>query len=136
MTYVAALTGGKPSANGETPEAVVVEGPNLHMLQSKLAKYNIQLAGILSTQWKEYLALPAEVFDGQRVPNEQALSAALARYDNIARTVTYANLAKRPEFQATHELLRELTGAVAASQRGQIISLPPPPATEQPNFRR
>jgi lipid-binding SYLF domain-containing protein len=136
VTYVAALTGGKPPANSETPEAVIVEGPNLHVLQSQLAKSNIQLAGILSTQWKEYLALPAEVFDGQRVPNEQALSASLARYDNIARTSTYANLAKRPEFQATHELLRELTSAVEARQRGQVISLPPPPATEQPNFRR
>ena len=67
---------------------------------------------------------------GQRVPNEQALSTSLGRYDNIARNATYAHLAKRPEFQGTHELLREFTGAVAASQADRVISLPPPPATE------
>jgi lipid-binding SYLF domain-containing protein len=136
VTYVAALTGGKSSANSETQEKVVVEGPNLQVLQSQLAKSNIQLAGILSPQWKEFLALPAEVFDGQRVPSEQALRTSLSRYDNIAQNATYTNLANRSEFQATHELLRELTSAVAASQADRVISLPPPPATEQPGFRR
>ena len=136
VTYVAALTGGKSSANSETQEKVVVEGPNLQVLQSQLAKSNIQLAGILSPQWKEFLALPAEVFDGQRVPSEQALRTSLSRYDNIAQNATYTNLANRSEFQATHELLRELTSAVAASQADRVISLPPPPATEQPGLRR
>lgn len=136
VTYVAALTGGKSAATSEVAEAPTVEGPNVPVLQSQLAKAGTQLAGILNPQWKEYLTLPAEVFDSRRVPSEQALSASLARYDTIAQTANYANLAKRPEFQATHELLRELTQAITESQQGQVIGLPPPPATEQPRFRR
>ena len=136
VEYVASLTGGKLKTEKGTQEVTTEEAPNFSVLQGQLAKASTQLSGILDAKWREYLALPADVYDSQRIPNEQLLSDSLARYDTIAKSANYAKLASRPEFQAAHELLRELTTAVAASQRGQVVNLPAPPAIGAPSNRR
>lgn len=136
VEYVASITGRKEKTENGTQEASAESTPSYRVLQSQLGKAGTQLGGILDAKWRDYLAIPADAIDSQRVPSEQALDDSLARYDTIAKSPNYATLAKRPEFQATHELLRELTTAVAASRRGPIVSLPPPPATGVPSNRR
>lgn len=136
VEYVASVTGRKEGAEKGTHEVSAEETPSFRVLQSQLAKAATQLGGILDAQWREYLLIPADVIDSQRIPSEQMLSESLTRYDTIAKSPNYANLARRPEFQATHELLRELTTAVADSRRGPIVSLPPPPTTGAPSSRR
>jgi lipid-binding SYLF domain-containing protein len=136
VAYVAALTGGKEAAAGELPIAATGETANLRVLQSQLAKADTQLNVILDAKWREYLVLPADVFDSQRIPNEQDLGASLAKFDTIAQSASYAKLASRSEFQAAHELLREMTNAVAASQRSHVVSLPPPPMVVPQGNRR
>lgn len=136
VAYVAVLTGGKEAAAGEAHTAAAGESANMKLLQSQLAKANTQLTNILDPKWQEFLVLPADVFDSKQVPNEEALDASLSRFDTIAQTTTYAKLASRSEFQATHELLREMKTAVAAIQRSHVVSLPPPPTTVVPRNRR
>ena len=136
VEYVASITGRKEGTENGTFEVSAEGTPSYRVLQSQLGRSGTQLGGILDAKWREYLAIPADAIDSQRVPSEQALADSLARYDTIAKSPNYANLAKRPEFQTTHELLRELTAAVAASRREPIVSLPPPPTAVAPSNRR
>jgi hypothetical protein len=56
----------------------------------------------------------------------------------VATDPNYKTLAARPEFQATHELLREFVRELSEGARSQL-TLPPPPATPaaaQPSSRR
>jgi hypothetical protein len=90
----------------------------------------------LSQDWRQYLALPAEVFDPSQGSQTEALQESLARFDNVARDDRYRALAGQRSFQETHRLLRayaeELSRAAAAQPR---LALPPPPA-EEPSARR
>jgi lipid-binding SYLF domain-containing protein len=100
-------------------------------LRQQLAANAVALYGLLDQQWKVFLALPAEVFEEQPPPAAEALSRSLKNFDVVARDPRYQALAQRPEFLATHQLLkqyvRERTASAAAS-----LSLPPPPSGSGP----
>jgi recombinational DNA repair protein (RecF pathway) len=59
-------------------------------------------------------------------PNVEALTALQQRFAKIDSSPSYKQLAQRPEFQATHELLREYVESLSASR--STLQLPPPPA--------
>ena len=85
-----------------------------------------QLHGILTPEWRQYLALPTEFAQPAVHPSLESLTAVEQRFAKVDSSPTYKQLAQRPEFQATYELLREYRAALSAAQ--PTLQLPPPPA--------
>jgi SH3 domain-containing YSC84-like protein 1 len=96
------------------------------VLRGQLAASSRQLAAILDVSWRTHLALPAEVYSGDRVPSAGALRLSLDRFASVAADSRYQALAQRPEFRSTFSLLRQYSATVAAPA-SQPLSLPPPP---------
>ncbi len=137
VEYIASLTGAGVVARTDGSAAATAPAEpaprELKQIQVELAAAATQLSALLDDPWRKFLALPAEVFSGQGSPSQQTLSTALANYEVVTKDAAFARLASQAEFQATLELLRELTSRVATSQSG-LISLPPPPTTvNRPN---
>ena len=62
----------------------------------------------IDERWEKYLELPKEVFETtEPAPRVDALQHSLQQYDRVAADPKYKFLAQHPEFQSTHELLRE-----------------------------
>jgi lipid-binding SYLF domain-containing protein len=94
-------------------------------LRAQLAENSVRLQNLLDPQWKEYLALPKEVYEGKAPPKE-ALDQCLARYTGVAGDARYRDLAGRAEFQETQALLIRYRSAVEG-RNGGMLKLPPPP---------
>ncbi len=94
--------------------------------REQLATSANQLYGIVSPQWRTYLALPPEVFGGQSPPTLASLQEALARYDRIVQTPSYETLFSREEFKSTYGLLRDYIEQQAPAAN-PTLALPPPP---------
>jgi lipid-binding SYLF domain-containing protein len=94
--------------------------------RQQLAYYSTQLAAnpMLDKNWKDYLALPREVYTPNQVPNAQEMQQALQKYQDVARNPGYAQLSTRPEFQQTLAGLQRMSDVRTASNASQ---LPPPP---------
>jgi lipid-binding SYLF domain-containing protein len=85
-----------------TSPAPAPQGPNSReVARQELDSASRQLAASLDDQWKKYLALPAEVYIPNHVPNIDAIQEALIRYEIVARQSQYAALTNLPAFQAT-----------------------------------
>ena len=85
-----------------TSPAPVPLGPNsLEVARQELDAASRQLAASLDDQWKKYLALPAEVYIPNHMPNIDAIQEALIRYEIVSRQPQYAALTNLPAFQAT-----------------------------------
>jgi lipid-binding SYLF domain-containing protein len=84
-----------------------------------------QLAATLDENWKQYLALPPEIYIPNQVPSAEAMRQSLARYEEVARQSQYAALQTRPEFQQALRSLRQLGDVRTASNSS--LNLPPPP---------
>jgi SH3 domain-containing YSC84-like protein 1 len=84
-----------------------------------------QMSANLDDNWKNYLALPREVYVPNQVPSPQATQQALQRYEDVARRPEYAALQARPEFQQTLATLRRMSEVRTASNPSS--QLPPPP---------
>ncbi len=102
---------------------------NLDALRHALDGNSRRLFSIIDPPWQKYLALPKEVFEPGAQPNPNALSAILQRYDLVAKSGNYQQLAERPEFQSTYEVLREYTAALSAPAQS-ALQLPPPPGEQ------
>jgi len=89
-----------------------------------------QLSGALDENWRRYLALPAEVYMPNAVPDAQAIQPTLARYEEVARRPEYAALQARPDFQETLRSLRQLSEVRTATNAR--LELPPPPGSSGP----
>ncbi len=98
---------------------------NLEAVRQQLDTSSRQLAANLDNSWKEYLALPPDVYTPNQTLNMPALQQAATRYEDIARRPEYAALQARPEFQATLQSLRQITSIRAAAN--PTLQLPPPP---------
>jgi hypothetical protein len=96
-------------------------------VRSALASRSRELDTILDERWQAYLALPTGVSAGDAPPELPALSQSLARYDTVAVDARYRALARRREFQATHQLLRQYVLIRTSSARAGNVELPPPP---------
>jgi lipid-binding SYLF domain-containing protein len=96
------------------------------VLRGQLAASSRQLAVVLDASWRTYLALPAEVYSGDRPPSVEALRLSLNRFTTVAADSRYQALTQKPEFQTTLTLLRQYSATVPPSA-AQPLSLPPPP---------
>ncbi len=136
VEYVASVTN-QGEAGAQTPGGGNVTGENAELANvvPALTKAYTSLTPLLDDKWQSYLALPAEALDASRTPDPAVLDAVLAHYTTIAQSPTYANLAKRQEFQATFELLREYSAIIKANQPSGPILLPPPPVPTIPVAR-
>ena len=90
-----------------------------------LNKHATQLYGIVDEQWRRFLGMPSDVFNVNEPPNSDAVQASLRQFDRIAGDPKYKSLADRPEFQSTHELMKEYARELTTGA-GQV-ALPPPP---------
>ncbi|MHB8864951.1 MAG: lipid-binding SYLF domain-containing protein [Pirellulaceae bacterium] len=93
-------------------------------LQRELADSSRWLAAILDESWRQYLALPAEVYRTDHLPPADALRQSLGRFDRVAANPQYQLLTQKPEFQRTHALLKKLSTNRAPVS---LLMLPPPP---------
>jgi lipid-binding SYLF domain-containing protein len=80
---------------------------------------------MLNTEWKNYLALPQEVYVPNAVPNAQQLQQATARYEQVSRDSKFAALQTQPAFQDTLRSLKRMSEVRTASSTSS--TLPPPP---------
>jgi SH3 domain-containing YSC84-like protein 1 len=119
---VAGPPSGPPAAG---PPIVGPPASRVDATRRALAQSSRGLMAILKPEWQQYLALPKEVYDGG-APAADQLAQLVARYDRVLRGRDYQQLAQRPEFQTTFELLREYNQAIAISAPPQL-NLPPPP---------
>jgi lipid-binding SYLF domain-containing protein len=103
---------------------------SLEVTRQQLIASAGQLHSRLDENWRKYLALPDGIATADRPPSVDAVAESLKRYDTISSQSQYRPLTQRPEFQATHGLLRVyLSGlAATASLRPAGSTLPPPPA--------
>ncbi len=117
-----------PSAPAAAPAAVPVPVvSNLDALRHALAGNSRRMFAIIDPAWQRYLALPASVYETGPQPNPNELSAILQRYDLVIRSGKYQQLVERPEFQSTHETLREYAAALS-TPTSSALQLPPPPS--------
>ena len=98
---------------------------NVEAVRQQLDQSSRQLAANLDNSWKEYLALPPELYTSNQAPNPQALEQAVSRYEDVARRPEYVALTTRPDFQSTLQSLRQLSSIRTASNN--TLQLPPPP---------
>lgn len=110
-----------PHASGHT----AVSPRKLEILRHSLAHHAGQLQAVLNPAWRNYLALPVETLDPLAPHNLVSLTALEQRFNKIATTPIYHDLAEHPEFRLTHELLREYIQALPLV--GPISHIPPPP---------
>lgn len=125
--YLVELTQSNPPAPVAGEEARPANSARkVEVLRQSLVHHAGHLHAMLSPAWRQYLALPKEILDPAAQPNLEALTALEQRFTKIESTPNYKNLAEHPEFQATHELLREYLHAQSSS--GPTLHIPPPPA--------
>ena len=112
---VAAAAAAPPQADSEATK-----------LKQQLAQAAIQLNSRLDDSWRQYLALPAEVYrDG--TPPLNLLKTSLSRFDAVAADPRYSTLVQQPEFQTTRTMLNAYVTAVSAYTERKL-TLPPPPS--------
>jgi len=97
-------------------------------LRVELAAASNRLARLLDEPWRNFLALPPEVFGQGQHPNPQSLRVAIARFEQVSTNPAYGQLTQLPEFQNVLGLLTAYTESLSAlaAQNG-ALSLPPPP---------
>jgi lipid-binding SYLF domain-containing protein len=106
--------------------AVPSEVTSSRASSTKLASDARQLYAIIDPQWQKFLALPAEVFEGNQPPQRDALERSLQQFSRVADNPKYKSLNQRPEFQATYHSLRDAVSELSGGSASQI-TLPPPP---------
>jgi hypothetical protein len=115
---------------GPVPAMPALAGAtNLDALRHALDTNSRQLFSIIDPPWQNYLAMPKEVYERGPQPNPNVLSAILQRYDLVAKSGNYQQLAERPEFQSTYEVLREYVAALSTPAQS-VLQLPPPPVNK------
>jgi hypothetical protein len=110
------------------PAPLSTAGVSFNSTQAQLASAATNLSAILDDRWRQYLALPAEVFDPARRPSAQAVESTLQRFGATAQNPQYQSLTSRQEFATTYQLLQKLSGELRPSAAAQL-ALPPPPTT-------
>ena len=96
------------------------------MVRAQLGESFLRLHKILDPQWKEYLALPGEVYVVGKAPAKDVLAKCLDRYSSVTKEARYQELSARAEFQDTYALLHRFRSALEGS-KSDTLKLPPPP---------
>ncbi len=124
-----AATLAPPPTGALEPTTIVsrtVSDQHLDLLQNQLVQSSTRLNPLLDEQWRQYLALPGDVYQPGQRPSLQTLEAALARYNAVAANRQYQSLTDRPEFHATHQVLQSLCEDLRATGGGALNLGPPP----------
>jgi len=136
QSFVVELAGGAQPA---TPVAAAVEAapanPVVTPIRSEAMRRSLvaeaqQLFPLLSPEWQSFLALPASVGDPNARPSPAEFAAVLDRYQQVAVDPKFAELAQRPEFQITMEILRDYVAALQPPV--PALQLPAPPTASDP----
>jgi len=116
---------------GPSPAAVSVPQPvnKLEAARQQLDASSRQLAANLDDQWKQYLALPAEIYIPNYAPSMEAIEQAINRYEAVSEDPKYAALTKQAAFQNTLKGLWRLGELQQGAQ--EQLRLPPPPVPTQ-----
>ncbi len=130
--YTASPEGGTVVGIDEAPPGTIGQALQAPSIRQELAAGAGRLYALLDDPWKQYLALPAELFSDDRPLPADSVRASLARFDTVARQPRYRALTERPEFQLTHRLLRRYLEDPGATN-APLSDLPPPPGGSAPN---
>ena len=95
-------------------------------IRTQLIASSRQLSALLDPLWRTYLALPAEVYSGDRWPSAESLRVSLDHFERAASDPRFPALAQHPEFRTTLSLLRQYS-AIVPQPASQPLVLPPPP---------
>jgi hypothetical protein len=117
----------QPAAVAPIGPAAAAAAPRIEVLRQALAADSRQLASVLDESWRRFLQLPSEVVAGGPHPRLAEVEQLLAKFDRVSQSAQYQALISRPDFQATHEVLREYAQALQ-SAAGPALNLPAPPA--------
>jgi hypothetical protein len=118
-----ALPQGQPGA--QVPVPVPQPASELETARQQLDAASRQLAANLDDQWKQYLALPAEIYIPNHTPNVETIEQSIRRYETVSQQPQYAELAKQPAFQETLKGLWRLGELQQGAQ--QPLRITPPP---------
>jgi hypothetical protein len=123
---VAAATGGWVASGAS--------GGNTEAMRQQLDRSSRQLTATLDASaanvadvqgWKQFLALPPDVYSPNQAPSPESLQAALSRYEEVARQPQYGFLNTRPEFQEALVALRGLSSPRTAANTSPALPAPP-----------
>jgi lipid-binding SYLF domain-containing protein len=126
-----------PSAAGPAPgwHAPGATPEHIEALRGRLAQAATELAPLLDDAWRQYLALPAEVYQPGGRPSARAVEVVLSRFNEVARNRQFQALTDRPQFHQVHQLLQalheDLRAASVSSRPAAPPGLPPPPMSER-----
>lgn len=124
-----AAPGAAPMAGNVGPSPTLAPQPtavaDVQAVRRQLTEAARQLDPLLDDAWKRYLALPGDVYREGGRPTAEALNEALLRFENVARSPQYQQLAQHPQFRTAHDLLRRYV--TLETQRASALALPPPP---------
>lgn len=112
----------------ETAQPILAQQHSMRevdQLRDQLARLAPEMYELLDANWQQYLALPAEVFQGSDQPSAEAINQSLAHFNAVQNDPRYSELANHPEFQSTYGLLKHY--AHVLSNTKQAIELPAPP---------
>jgi lipid-binding SYLF domain-containing protein len=129
---VAALSQGRAIVAPAAGSAAVQAPMGTEASRQTLVASTSRLYALVDDQWKQYLALPNDVFQPNSPPPFEFLKPSLDRFDNVASDPKYKALSARPEFKAAHDALRSYAREYTAIP-GQQLSLPAPPETSATN---
>jgi hypothetical protein len=118
---------GPPGPPGPPPAAVPVpQAPNnVEVARQQLDASSRQLAAGLDDKWKQYLALPAEIYIPNHAPSMESIEQAISRYESVSEDPKYAALTNQAAFQNTLKGLWQLGELQQGAQ--EKLRLPPPP---------
>lgn len=119
-----------PAAPTQTTAAVAIPAPQapneLEATRRQLDAASRQLAASLDDKWKEYLALPAELYMPNQAPSIEEIQEATKRYEIVSQQPQYGELTKQPAFQETLKGLWRLSELQQGSQPKAQYPAPPP----------
>jgi lipid-binding SYLF domain-containing protein len=124
-----AVAGAPPAvagANGWVAAGSRPAGGDTEVSRQQLDSASRQLAANLDDPWKQYLALPQQVYFANQTPSPQELQYALKKYEDVSANPQYAAVQARPGFQETLAALKRMNDVRTASTTSS--QLPPPPA--------
>jgi SH3 domain-containing YSC84-like protein 1 len=119
---------GPTSPPPAVPVAVAVPQPpsELEAARLQLDASSRQLAASVDDQWKQYLALPAELYIPNHTPSVEGIEQAIKRYESVSQQPQYAGLTNQPAFQATLKGLWRLGELQQGAQPKLSLPAPPP----------
>ena len=118
---------GPPSGPPAPPAVPVPQQPtDVETARQQLDAASRELAANLDDKWKQYLALPAELYIPNHSPSIQQIEQAIGRYESISNQPQYSGLTGQPAFQATLKGLWRLGELQQGSQKKMTLPAPPP----------